>query len=463
VNLLFEILSHVGVIVGLLLGILLLSHMVRQKRSPSGTMAWLLIIVLVPYLGVPLYLILGGRKMKRHADLKADLDLYDQDVALPTEQTNLLDNFLRSYGLPGAVDGNAVALFGDGQAMYRQLIELIDSAEKTIHIATYVFHSDEVGLDVLDRLTRRCRDGVEVRLLVDGVGSHDLKKRHTREFRKAGGEVCYFNRMLSRFWKTRIDLRNHRKLIVIDGCCVIAGGANIGLEYLGPTPHEGRWKDLSFLLAGPACGVYQKIFRLDWAFASGQDLPQETDWPEPACQPGATVQIVPSGPDVPGDALYQAYISAAYAATKRLWIVTPYFIPDDTMEQAFTVAVHRGVDVRLIMPAVSNQRLTNWARGPYLRELHQAGARVEFYNDGMMHAKCLLKDDDLAVIGSANMDCRSLFLNYEVAMFAYSPGEIANLETWIDNLTVNATSGVRPVNAFRDTFEGVARLLAPLL
>lgn len=461
----YTILTHVAIILGFLIAFLFIAHIVRQKRSPSGTMAWLLIILLLPYVGVPLYLLLGGRKMKRRRDRKGHLALGMARLSLPSKEAHVIDRLLRSYDLPGAAGGHRVRLCPNGEVGYARLVEMIEGAQTSIHIATYVFHPDEVGKDILERLTRRAHEGIEVRLLVDGVGSHTLKRRKLKKLIAAGGKAHHFNPIFYHPLRNRLDLRNHRKIVVVDNRIAMAGGTNIADEYIGPTPKKGRWQDLSFLLEGPEVGVYAEIFRLDWQFVSGEELPTPESLPPAVGNngDGAIVQVVPSGPDVHGDPLYDALVSALFEAERRIWVVTPYFVPDDTLIHAFTLAQHRGVDVRLYIPRKSNQRLTNWARGPYLRELESAGASIHFYEDGMMHAKVLLVDDALAVIGSANMDIRSLFLNYEVAMFMYSDSEIQATKEWIETLAQKTQQGMKPIGAVRDLLEGVVRMMSPLL
>ncbi len=459
------ILTHLAIIVGFLIAFVFIAHIIRQKRSPAGTIAWLLVVLLLPYIGVPLYLLLGGRKTKRRRDRKASLGLNESQIVQPTARAHIIDRLLRSYHLPGSAAGHRIALCSTGEEGYARLVEIIENAAETIHIATYVFHFDDVGKDILDRLTRRAEQGVQVRLLVDGVGSHALKRRRLKPLQAAGGRAVHFNSIFYRPLRNRMDLRNHRKIVIADGRIAMAGGTNIAEEYIGPSPKPGRWLDLSFVLEGPEVGMYSEIFRLDWEFASGETLPPAESLP-PAItddDPGAIVQVVPSGPDVHGDPLYDAFVSALFEAKRRIWVVTPYFVPDETLTHAFTLARHRGVDVRIYIPAKSNQRLANWARGPYLRELQAAGVGVHLYTPGMMHAKVLLVDDDLAVIGSANMDIRSLFLNYEVAMFIYSARDICATEAWIETLARDTREGLPKAGAVRDLLEGVVRMMSPLL
>jgi cardiolipin synthase len=322
-----------------------------------------------------------------------------------------------------------------------------------------------VGRDIVRRLARKAAEGVEVRLLLDHVGSLRTTRRFLRPLLRAGGQVAFFMPVLHRPFRGRSNLRNHRKIVVADGRHVMAGGTNIAGEYIGPKPDPERWRDLSFILTGPAGRQYEEVFRSDWEFAAGQRPESEPRPPAPAADvaDGAVVQVVPSGPDVPSDALYDAILSTAFAAKRRLWVVTPYFIPDEPLVQALALACHRGVDVRVVLPNRSDHWLVDLARGPYLREIQARGAAILLYTPGMLHAKAMLMDDELAMIGSANMDMRSLFLNYEVAMFVYSAAEIRAIGAWIEGIMAGSRSGLKDVGAVRDLCEGVARMMAPLL
>ena len=220
-------------------------------------------------------------------------------------------------------------------------------------------------------------------------------------------------------FRGRTNLRNHRKAVIADGSRVWAGGANIAAEYIGPTHDPLRWRDLSFLLEGPATRHYRNIFLSDWQFATRQNpLPSdEADFKAPEIIGHAAVQVVPSGPDVNRDPLYSAMISAVFQARKYIRIVTPYFVPDETLVQALHMAVHRGVKLQILVPGKSNHWLADMARGPYLRDLQAAGGSILLYPYGMLHGKAMLVDDTLAVIGSANFDMRSLFLNYRITSY----------------------------------------------
>lgn len=457
-------LSHLVLLLGFLLAVPMIAQMTRQRRSPSSSMVWLLLMVLVPYFGVPLYLALGGRKMRRLAESKGGILLPGQALPLP-EEIHAIDRLLRSYGVAGACGGNRMRLCRTGEDGYAALVETIERARTSLWVSTFILHPDAVGCDILERLARRAAAGVEVRVLLDGVGSLHTGKRALAALSEAGGEVAFFIPVLHRPFRGRTNLRNHRKAVVADGSRVWAGGANIAAEYIGPTPKGGRWRDLSFLLEGPAAQHYTTIFRTDWRFVTGKELPLQFDCIKGASIPTghATVQVVPSGPDVRDDPLYAALVSAVFQARTRLWVVTPYFIPDETLAEALRLAAHRGVDVRVLIPETSNHRLADMARGPYLRDLQKAGVQVLFYQGGMLHAKALLADDTLAAIGSANFDMRSLFLNYETGLLVYSSAEVQDIYAWIKDLASGCRCGVDTVGLVRDVSEGVVRMLAPML
>ena len=456
------LLIHVALVLGFLLAAVVISSMLRRHRSPSGTLAWLLAVALFPYVAVPLYLALGGRKMKRLAESKTDLRLPPAAADLAASPC-ATDRLLRTYGIPAASTGNRLTLCRSGEESYAELVRLIEEASTSIFITTFILKEDEVGCDIVARLTRRAAEGVAVRMVLDGVGSLRISRRFLRPLTQAGGRVAFFTPVLHRPLRGRTNLRNHRKMVIIDGRRVLAGGANLAGEYIGPTPTPERWCDLCFVVTGPAVGIYLHVFCLDWEFASGEplDLPSSPVSNAPDAGSAAALQVVPSGPDVKGDPLYGAILAAIHGAQHRVWIVSPYFVPDDALTVALSFAARRGVDVRILVPEVSNHRLADLARGSYLRDIQTAGGKVLLYTPRMMHAKVMLVDDQMATLGSANMDIRSLFLNYEVALFVYGAPEIRATEAWIETLLEDTKAGVPDVGFWRDLIEGAARITAP--
>jgi cardiolipin synthase len=234
---------------------------------------------------------------------------------------------------------------------------------------------------------------------------------------------------------------------------------------MGPSPLSDRWHDISFVLQGPAVGYYASVFASDWEFASGERLTEDFNdiSGNLGSEDGSIVQIVPSGPDVPNDALYDSLLSGIYTSQKRLWIVTPYFVPDESLVQALVLACRRGVDIRILLPQKSNHLLADIVRGEYLREIQRAGGKIFLYTEGMVHAKALLMDNEFAVLGSANIDIRSLFLDYEIAMFIYSRNSISQSEEWFNGLFLRSQKGISQASLVRRLFEGMVGILAPLL
>ncbi len=455
--------KHLFLLMGLGLGIVLVVHILLQRQSPAVTLAWLLAIVFLPYVGVPLYLVLSGRKVRSATARKGWLDL--SGIEFPaSEGTGPVRRLLRAYGVPGPCSNNNFELLGSGEEAYRSLTQLIGEAQNSIYIAIYAFNRDPIAEGIRDLLLKKAIEGLDVRLLLDGVGSLHTHRRFFHSLIKAGGHLAYFIPLLHRPFRGRTNLRNHRKIALFDDKCVWSGGRNIGTEYMGPSPTANRWHDLSFVLHGPAVRHYAEVFRSDWEFASDEVLEDLVTITPCDLQSKAmtAVQVVPSGPDVPHDALYDAIITAAFNAEQRLWIVSPYFVPDHALAQALEITARRGVDVRIIVPVKSNHAMADMVRGRYLRNLQQASAKIYLYLPRMMHAKILFKDDDIAMIGTANMDVRSLFLDYEIAAFFYDTGSIQAVESWINGTFRDCSQGVKEASMLRNLFEAVIHILAPM-
>lgn len=454
----WALLPHLMLLLGLLLGFAVLVQLVRQRRTPHATLAWTLSIILVPYVGIPLYLLIGGRKLRRMMQQKQVIELGVHDTAAP-EPVHATDALLRSYHLPGATTTNALRLHSDGPAAFAGLTSVIDAAQQNLDVTMFILRKDATGQAIVERLAQRCREGVTVRLLLDYLGSREALRGMLNPFREAGGQVGLFMPISRLGLRRRIDLRSHRKLVLADGVRCWTGGMNLGREYLSPEPHAKQWRDLAYTVAGPAARLLWEVFQRDWEFACNDQI-AETPPAKPTGD--AVVQVVPSGPDVDGDPLYDSILINMHTARARIWVVTPYFIPDEILNAGLRLAVRRGVDVRIIMPARSNHPITDLVRGPYLRELAAEGAQICLYPDGMLHAKGVLFDD-LALLGSMNLDARSLFLNYEIATYIYSPPDVQHVEAWMQNLISRCRQSDHRVGPVRDFIEGVVRMAAPLL
>jgi len=437
---------------------------VRQRRSPASSVTWLLTILFMPLVGIPLFWLFGTRKIDQIARDKPRVELTTQDAAGTGAAHPAMTQAAADLGSQGITQGNTLKFHANGEEAFADFMALIDGAQKSISIETYELKGDETGKAIVDRLIARAGQGVEVRLLVDGFGSFYVPRRLLRKLRRAGAKTAFFLPVWRITLLNRSNLRDHRKIAVFDGVRVFAGGRNLADEYLGQKPNPKRWADLSFVLEGPAAAHYEEIFRYDWAFATREKLAPITGAPRNAPGPGnAVIQVVPSGPDVADDSIFAGMLSFIFAARQRVWIVTPYFIPNEMLAEALEIAVRRGVDVRVIVPEKSDQILVDLARGPYLRDLEALGSAPLLYTPSMIHGKAVLVDDIAAAIGSANFDARSMFLNFEVTSVVHSAPEVREVEAWIKPLMAQTRTMGGKVSRGRDTIEGVARLVTPML
>ena len=457
---------------GFLLALLVLARLMSQKKAPANTFAWLLIIVLVPYVGVPLYLLLGGRKLRRLAARKTPLtpslpgQLDDPSLFShrPVAQT------IMAAGAAAPVAGNRLKLLTTGVATYEELEQQIRSAREVIHITTFILGRDDTGRRIIALLAERARAGVKVRLLLDSVGCMFIGRSFLAPLREAGGEIVRFMPVLPFASRGSANLRNHRKIAVFDHTRAIIGGHNLAQEYMGPHPFRKRFADLGALVEGPAATLLNEVFIADWCFASRRPpgpLRQTALTPADVVQGKAELQVVASGPDVPGDPLYEGIISMIQEAERSIWIVTPYFIPDDVLLRSLIVKARAGRQVTLIVPAHSNHPVTDFARRHYVRELHEAGGRVLLFGAGMMHSKAIIVDDCIGLLGSANFDLRSLFVNFEIGLVVHSAAEALTIKNWAEGVAAHCRvlkpDSTRKHHLVGGILEDFSRLLAPLL
>ena len=450
-----------GLVTTLALGVYLAtSHARKQRRHPSAAIAWFLSLALMPYLALPLYLLRGSRKMPRsfagpRGQAKA--------VAAPTAGLSRTQTLVSTLGLPPASTYDHFELHEDGHEARQSLMAMIDGATTTLDICVFVMGHDVLGQEVAWHLIQSAQKGVQVRLLVDGVGAYLGGRVNWRALTKAGVHVTRF---VSPFFSPlpgRSNLRNHRKMVIADGHRVWMGGRNLAAEYFEGDPglRHARtpWTDLSFVLSGAVALQAQNQFQQDWTLATQAHPAEPTPAPDLAVA-SPSVQWLPSGPDQIEDTLYTVLVSSCFSAQKRIMAVSPYFVPDPTLQMALTLAARRGVLVDLVLPQQSNHRLADMARHAALRELTSAGARVWLMPE-MVHAKALVVDDQLALAGSANLDERSLFLNYEVMVAFYKSADIEQFAQWIAHRRQRALPyKAQEPDLMRELLEGAVRWLA---
>jgi cardiolipin synthase len=441
------------VVVGLLTYVVT-SHLLEQRRHPTAAIAWVLFMVLLPYAALPMFLAFGSRKLARPRSARG----LSVEPLAPGGSWAL--QTLHALGQPAPAAYRELQLHADGSQALRALWRNLDTARHSIDLCTFILGRDGVGQQVIDRLCEKARAGVRVRLLLDGMGSLMAGRPKLGSLRAAGVSVALFVPTLHSPLKGRTNLRDHRKMLIIDGATdsrrLWSGGRNLASEYFEGEDGKAPWHDLSFDLAGPLVAQALALFERDWAFANTERAPQEMP-PEADADdsPAYGAQLVASGPDQVDDTVYALLLSAAYQARRRIALVTPYFVPDSALLMALCLAARRGVVVELLIPARSNHRLSDIARGRALRALAQAGARI-WLAPQMLHAKLALVDDQLALAGSANFDSRSLFLNYEM-MIAFHEGEDVRLFThWFEHERQSAQPFVlRKPGLARDVAEGM--------
>ena len=443
-----KVTAHSLVIVVSVLTYVLTTRAERERRPPAIAIAWVLGMVAFPYLVFPMYLMFGRRKLPRRTSGWSGRRSYAQHWA---------EDLIESFGLPPAAPSRA-AFHRDGGESHTGLVSVLQGANRRLDICTYILGDDSVGREVTDLMMAGAARGVRVRFLIDGVGALQLPRARLRELRNAGVETAIFSPLLARKTPGPRNLRNHRKLAVADGERLWAGGRNLATEYFMGDKGTTPWLDLSFELAGPTAASAALQFEADWKAAGGKPA-EILPMPAPPYADGLS-QFLPSGPDQMEDTVHALLIDACFQATQRMLAVTPYFVPDVSLETAMRLAARRGVKIDLCIPAKSNHILADFVRNRSLRALSDAGVSIHLL-PRMNHAKAVVFDDGIALCGSCNLDSRSLLLNYESMVVFYDAREIEWLAGWIRALIPSAEAfDNRPPELWRDICEGLLLTVA---
>ena len=443
--------SHLLIVLGIVVAVTAVVTVLQQRRTPQSAIAWILAIVLVPYVALPVFMVLGFRKKG------SKFSTVSFAVPEPKDRVSnpLADNF-HQLGAPYATGANSFDLHSDAETAKRSLFEMVGSAQAQIDVLFYILENDAVGREFVDLLTEKAKQGVAVRLNLDWLGSMRRPSKNIAHLVRAGGEIRYFLPFFHHPATGNINLRNHRKMVIVDCKQLWSGGRNIGASYLGQ--NKDRWHDLSFCASGPVVQAYVDLFNADWD-------PEKPISPVPRhLEPrgAAQLQLVASGPDVVEDPFHDGLLTAIYRANRRIWIATPYFIPTNAMQQGLLSAAKRGVDVRIFVPERSNHRMTDYARGLYLRDLQEAGGKVHLFEHGMQHAKAGIVDA-CGWVGSANFDVRSLLLNFENILFCYDDASVQSLDSWFAEQRQKSKIGMNKAGKMAKIVEGIFRLVSPVL
>lgn len=442
-----------------LAGIGLAIHALNREHSPQGTIAWMLGLLLLPAITVPLYLVLGAARIHRHTSIRLLRENIQNFLlrhqAWETPGSQLSQTLTQCTGY-APCSGNEVRLLQDGNNTYRDLLQAIRSAQHSILLEFFIIRNDRVGIRLRKALEERAHAGVQVYVIYDEVGSHKLPAGYLRHLRRAGVQITSFNG--KRFWLSsilRLNYRNHRKLVVIDSEQAYLGSLNIGLEYTR-SRRRTYWRDTFVHLSGPVVSQCLVSFLDDWQRATGDDISHLSRSCEP--QGSTRCQLIPSGPDdAPVNTWRLTLLELAATAKERLWLASPYFVPDEAVQAALCGAALRGVDVRILIPRRGDNLAAHLAMLTYIPALTACGVHLLAYEPGFLHEKVCIKDADTSSIGTANLDERSLRLNFELTMLMEDVAATAGVTAMLEQDMAEAS----PITPDRwDQAHLITRLLA---
>ncbi len=408
-----------------ILGFVSSINAVMTARTSQGTIAWVISLNTFPYIAVPAYWLLGRSRFRGYMTARHSVDVNVmkklegvlkalQPYRVPESEVSTAGKAAEKLAALPQLSGNSVQLLIDGNATFTSILAGIDAAQEYILFQFFIVHDDEIGRQVREHLIAKAKEGVKICFLYDEIGCHHLPASYKNGMREAGIEVHNFHTQKGFFNRFQINFRNHRKVVVVDGKVAWLGGHNVGDAYLGRDPKFGHWRDTHMRIEGPAVLAVQISFVEDWYWATGKEIP-ETVWePTPAEDGDMKVLIVPTGPADKLETATLMFHHAINSANERIWIASPYFVPDDAILGALQLAGLRGVDVRILIPDKADHLLVYLAAFTYFDDASQTGVRFFRYTDGFLHQKVMLIDDIAATIGTANFDNRSFRLNFEI-------------------------------------------------
>lgn len=456
-----------------------------ERKNPSATLAWLMILFMLPGLGILLYVFLSQNfsRVKINHLTKREKRIIEEHLL---EQSRAIEEDRFAFNRPEArkwsdmillnqsfansfyTQDNKVTFFTDGKDKFQSLFRDIRHATESINIMYYIVKNDEVGRELISLLTQKAREGVQVRLLLDSLGSRQIFRRHLADFKEAGGAYAFFFPPKLKFLNMRLNYRNHRKLVIIDGEIGYIGGINVGNEYVGNSRKFGNWRDTHLRATGSCVQDMNARFILDWRFSSGENIVlSEAYYGQPVRSGTTGVQIISSGPDTRQAEVMHCYLKMINNAKDHVYIQTPYFVPEPSIMDALLNAIYSGVDVRIMIPCMPDHLFVYWATWSYAGTLLEAGAGIHVYNNGFLHAKTLCVDGQVASVGSTNFDIRSFRLNFEANAILYDKEEVRELERiFLEDATLSREMTLEDYHRrgrWIKCKESVCRLLSDLL
>jgi cardiolipin synthase len=457
---------------------------IQQKGDPLKTISWLLVILLLPFVGIILYFFFGKNYRKEKIFSRKGLSDVEHIKELSLAQFNNLPviDFIKNEKLHSKINimrlllnnskslvthKNKVAALQNGRATFDSIIEAIENAKHHVHLEYYIIENDHIGNLIRKLLIKKAGEGVEIRFIFDDVGCWSLPKHFVDSMSDAGIDIYSFLPVRFPTLTNKINYRNHRKIVVIDGSIGFLGGLNIADRYLQGIENMGIWRDTHLRLEGEVVNSLQAIFLADWYFVSDEVIKGDKYFPETSIQENHLVQVTASGPDSDWASIMQAYFAAISSAQSSIYICTPYFMPNESILTALKTASLSGLDVRILLPDRSDSKVVFWSSRSYVSELLDAGIKIYFYLKGFPHSKLLLVDSVLCSVGTANLDIRSFDQNFEVSALIYDEEITCELQQSYLNDLQNSreiTSDIwekRP--KFEQVKEAVARIFSPLL
>ena len=456
-----------------------------ERKNSSATLAWIMILFLLPVIGIILYILLSQnisrQKIFRLTKFEEDTiratlanqikEIDDNEFAFTTAEAKRWKDMIKlnqTYAGAFLTQNNRIFIMTDGMHMFDCLIDDIRRARQTINIMFFIIKNDFVGRKLIDELTKKANENVEVRLLIDAMGGRQISHKTLADFKAAGGKYAFFFPPMFKYLNMKLNYRNHRKIAVIDGELGYIGGFNIGREYLGQKKKFGYWRDTHLKILGSGVQDINARFILDWRSASKEDIVLSEAYYSDVISLGITgMQIVSSGPDAQKGEIKSCYMKMITSARKNVYIQTPYFVPDASILESLKMAALAGVDVRIMIPCMPDHMFVYWATYSYVGELLDSGARIFIYDNGFMHAKTMVVDGEVASIGSANFDIRSFKLNFEANAIIYDSAESYKLEAIFENDMTHCRELTKSLYHRRSLFikfkESISRLLADLL
>jgi cardiolipin synthase len=410
---------------------------ISSARTSQGAIAWVVFLLSAPYIAVFVYLFLGHHKFRgyqiaRRKSERVVAALRDSAAAeAPAEAPAISPAPFEKIAALPALRGNDMRLLIDGAQTFEAIFTAIDAARHYVLVQFYIVHDDDIGRALRDRLVAAARRGVKVRFFVDAVGSQKLPRAYNDALQEAGVDVVDPHQSKGPKTRFKLNFRNHRKTVIVDGLVGFTGGLNVGDEYMGRDPRFGHWRDTHIELRGPVVRQLQLVFAEDWHWSIGEVLLDDLFWDAPHADADKTAMIVPTGP---GDAMETGalfFFSAIVAARERVWIASPYCVPDTDVLSALKHAALSGVDVRLLVPETVDHRIPWLAAFAYFDELREAGVQIWRYTHGFMHQKVVLVDDAFAAVGTTNLDNRSFRLNFETMAIFFDEDAASAVDTML--------------------------------